>query len=494
MTTDADRARDFRVPTVRDLLAPIFRYKWAGLLTSIAVLTMTTAMVLLSPKQYIAEMKVLVKRERVDPIVSADRNGTPQRGSDVTEDELNSEVELLKSRDLLEEVAVASGLYKPNGRAGAGRSVRPHDRAEISQIVRHLQASISVSPVRRTTLIRITYRSSDPALAARVLTELARLYPEKHLRLHRTPGAYEFFTKQAERFRSELTETETRLKEYGRKVDVVSADIEKASALQRLAEFEAALQEARGAIANATQRATDLEEQIAATPPRQTTQVRTSENAELMRQLKSRILDLEVKQAEMLRKFAPAYPPVIEVQQQLAQARAALERTERAPLTEQTTDQNPTHQWLRNELARVKTERVAAVARAATLVETVQRYRDKARQLDEKGTAQEDLRRTIKSAEENYLLYRRKQEEARISEALDRTRIANVALADAPAVPALPSNTGRSWIVMLGAMMSVLLGAGITYVLNYISPYFRTPEEIESNLHIPVLASFRASH
>ena len=58
-------------------------------------------------------MKILVKRERVDPIMSADPNAPPQGRADVTEDELNSEVELLKSRDLLEQVAVASGLHSP---------------------------------------------------------------------------------------------------------------------------------------------------------------------------------------------------------------------------------------------------------------------------------------------------------------------------------------------------------------------------------------------
>ena len=427
MTMNADSAHNLRVPTLRDLVAPLFRYRWAGLLTVIAVLTATIAVVVRSPRTYEAQMKILVKRERVDPIVSADRNVSSQGRSDVTEDELNSEVELLKSSDLLEEVAVASGLYRPNDPSDARRAGPSGERTAISRAVRGLQAHLTVAPIRRTTLIRVTYRSSDPALAARVLTELARLYPEKHLTLHRPPGAYEFFTKQSERFRSELIATESRLKEYGRQEDVVAADIEKGNALQRLAEFEAALQQTRGVIADATRRIADIEAQIAATPPRQITQVRTSEHVELIGQLKARILDLEVKQAEMLRKFARTYPPVIEIEQQLAQARAALDNTEGAPLTEQTTDQNPTHQWLRGELARASTDRVASIARAATLADTVRHYRDKARQLDEKGTVQEDLRRTVKTAEENYLLYRRKQEEARISDALDRTRIANVA-------------------------------------------------------------------
>jgi uncharacterized protein involved in exopolysaccharide biosynthesis len=489
MTARQDSTHGVRVPTLRDIVAPLFRFKWPGLLTMLAVLTLTIALVPLSPKTYEAEMKILIKRERVDPIVSADRNVSTTGRSDVTEDELNSEVEVLKSSDLLEQVALASGLYTPDKRRQSGDRERPADRAAMSRIVRSLQANLRVAPVRRTTLIRVTYRSSDPALAARVLAELARLYPEKHLTLHRPPGAYEFFTMQAERFHSELTATETRLKEYGRREDVVAADTEKASALQKLSEFEALLEQNRSAIADATRRISAAEAQIAATPARQTTQVRTSDNAALIAQLKARILDLELKQAELLRKFAPMYPPVVEIGQQLAQARAALDNAAAAPLTEAITDQNPTHQWLRGELARARTERLASIARAAALGGAVRHYREKARQLDEKALVQEDLRRTVKTAEENYLLYRRKQEEARISDALDRTRIANVAVAQAPAVPTVPSNTGRSWILILGSTISIVLGIGMTYLLDYINPYFRTPDEVETALDIPVLAS-----
>ena len=98
----------------------------------------------------------------------------------------------------------------------------------------------------------------------------------------------------------------------------------------------------------------------------------------------------------------------------------------------------------------------------------------------------------MKSAEENYLLYGRKQEEARISDALDRTRIANVVVADAPTVPALPTNTGKAQFLILGAIMALFLGAAVTYLLDYLSPYFRTPDEVERALEIPVLASLRA--
>jgi uncharacterized protein involved in exopolysaccharide biosynthesis len=475
-----------RVPTLRDLVVPIFRHKRAGMLVALTVFAVTAVVVLTRPKQYEAEMKILVKRERIEPVVSADPDVRAPARMDVTEDQLNSEVELLKSRDLLEAVATAAGLYSSASGADARRNSLP-------RVVQQLQSNLKISPIRRTTFIRVTYRASDPVLAAWVLTELARLYPEKHVALHRPPGAYEFFTAQAEQFRKELDDAEGRLKEFGRQQHVVSADVERQNTLQRLADFEAALQQAQGSIADATRRITELESEAASTPARQTTQIRTSENRELIGQLKARILDLEVKHADMLRKFVPSYPPALEVEQELNQARAALARAEEAPFTEQTTDQNPTHQWLQGELARVKTERAAAIARAAALTNSIGIYRERARQLDEKAVTQQNLTRAMKAAEENYLLYRRKQEEARISDALDQTRIVNVAVAEAPTIPSVPANIAATWLLLLGTLMALVLGTCVTYLLDYLSPYFRTPDEVESTLDVPVLATIPAS-
>lgn len=483
--TDTLAEPHVRVPTLRDLVAPIFRHKRAGMLVALAVFAMTAGVVLTRPKQYEAEMKILVKRERVEPVVSADPDVRSPARMDVTEDQLNSEVELLKSRELLEQVAVAAGLHIDAPGSGVSRNT-------LARAVQRLQSNLKISPIRRTTFIRVTYRAFDPAIAARVLTELARLYPEKHVALHRPPRAYEFFTAQAEQFRAELDDAERRLKEFGRQQHVVSADVERQNTLQRLADFEAALEQAHGSIADATRRITELESEAASTPARQTTQIRTSENRELIGQLKPRILDLEVKHADMLRKFAPSYPPALEVEHELNQARDALARAEEAPFTEETTDQNPTHQWLQSELARVKTERAAVLARAEALTNSVGIYRERARQLDEQAAIQQNLTRTMKAAEENYLLYRRKQEEARISDALDRTRIVNVAVAEAPTVPSTPANIAPTWLLMLGAFLAVVLGTFTTYLLDYLSPYFRTPDEVESTLEIPVLATIPA--
>ena len=99
-----------RLPTLRDIATPLFRHQKLVLLTFLALVLGIILGIILLPKDYEAKMKILVKRERVDAAVTPGRDAVMSNPGEVTEEELNSEVELLKSRDLLEKVVVACNL------------------------------------------------------------------------------------------------------------------------------------------------------------------------------------------------------------------------------------------------------------------------------------------------------------------------------------------------------------------------------------------------
>src|ERR1700693_3971974 len=97
----------------RDVLAPLFRRRRLLAISFLGIFLGGILSAIVMPKQYNANMEILVKRERVDPVVTSE--ATPQGGQQapaVTQEELNSEVELLKSRDLLEKVVFANGLQQ----------------------------------------------------------------------------------------------------------------------------------------------------------------------------------------------------------------------------------------------------------------------------------------------------------------------------------------------------------------------------------------------
>ncbi len=268
----------------------------------------------------------------------------------------------------------------------------------------------------------------------------------------------------------------------------VSAQLQKESSLQKLAEFEATARQTQEQIAETQQRIHTLEAQATSTPARMVTQVKDSDDSVLLSGLRSNLLTLELKRTELLEKFEPTYRLVQEVDAQIAQTRAALEAAEKSKLHDETTDQDPTFAWVRAELAKAKTDLAGYQAKKAAAAQAVAAYRETARQLEQKEVEQSDLMRNVKTGEENYMLYLQKEEEARISEALDRRRIINVAIAEPPTVPSLPSNQ-RYLTVMMGGVFAIFISVGLAFVAEQVDPTFRTPDEVRSFLDIPVFAS-----
>ena len=483
--------------TLREWAAVAFR---RGRLMLISFFTVFLGVVLvtwLMPPRYDARVKIMVKRERLDQVVGGNQN-TTLIAEGMTEQDVNSEVELLKSRDLLEKVVVESGLntqstasffssvleYLPGPAKGG-----PDRDARTLRAVQSLEKDLKVEPLRKTKLIQVTYGARDPQLAVTVLQTLVRLYLEKHLAVHRLPGALDFFQNQAEQYRQGLAEAEQHLAEFGSKNGVVAANLEKEIAVRRVSDLEADLRQNRAAIAVTTERIHALEKQVASTPARLTTQVKASDNPYLLQQMKGTLLSLELKRTELLSKYSPDYRPVQEVEAQIAQTREALAKAEQNPMREETTDRDAAHEWLVGELAKARTELATLQARVETSSQIVSKYREQLRELNQTGIREQDLIRSAKAAEENFLLYSRKQEEARISDALDQQRIVNVSVAEDATLPAVPSSPDWLLNMVLAFPLACFASIGIGLAADYVDRSFRTPQEVEMFLGLPVLAS-----
>jgi hypothetical protein len=83
-------------------------------------------------------------------------------------------------------------------------------------------------------------------------------------------------------------------------------------------------------------------------------------------------------------------------------------------------------------------------------------------------TIHDDLTRQEKQAEDNYLLYAKKAEEARIEESLDRQKIGNVVIAEHPVEPRLPSKPNVTMNLILGALLASFLSLASVYGAEYL--------------------------
>jgi uncharacterized protein involved in exopolysaccharide biosynthesis len=219
--------------------------------------------------------------------------------------------------------------------------------------------------------------------------------------------------------------------------------------------------------------------------------VRTSGNAELLAQLQGTLLSLELKRSDLITKYADSYPPVAELTEQIAETQKAIAAAQQSPLEEKTTDRPPAQDWIETELAKAEADRAATESEAAATARTVEVYRKATLDLDRKGAERADIVRDVKTAEDNYLLYQRKREAARISDALDSKRIVNVSIAEAATVPALPA-LHLGWLLIGGFLAAGALGTGSAYAVDSLGAGFRSPDELGEFLDLRVLASIPA--
>lgn len=472
-------------PSLRDVVAIFFRQRRVWLISFSIIFLVILAWGIFSPS-YQAEMKVLVRKGRLDPVLTPTPTQSPLIDDEqVTEEELNSEVELMQDPDILREVVTNSGLLSgwrmPWNLGGS-------DEIRLARAVRRLAKQLDVEAVKKSALITVTYDSSNPERTAAVLQSLAAAYLEKHQQIRRPSGQFNFFEQQVVESRRGLQQAESQLMDFTQMQGIVSASLERDAALKRLSDADASSRETSVALAEARQRVRGLEASLKMLPERTTTIIRSVDNPQLLGELKMKLLELGLKRTDLLTKFQPSYRVVEEVDKQIADTKAAIAAEDTFPVRDVTTQPDPNNQWSRAELVKSRVEIGALEARANATEAVVAGYRASAQQLGDQAIEQEQLLHGLKAAEDKYLLYVNKREEARIGDALDQGGILNVAIAQKPRVPELPI-----WSLWMFGAIGLLVGGtvstGLAFTTDYLAPGFRTPEEVIAYLGSPVLAS-----
>jgi uncharacterized protein involved in exopolysaccharide biosynthesis len=323
--------------SLRDLLAIGFRHKRIAMLCFFGFLLGSVLAAVFQPAQYRATTKFLVDRERQDPVVTAEQNAQVVMRNEVTEEELNSEIELLQSGDVLRQVVTSCGLdQRKSLREYVFGPMSPEKR--IAKATARLQDALQIEPIKKSDLISVTYTSQDPELAARVLRALGDAYIQKHVDVHSQPGQVKFFDEETERYKKDLGDAEAQLKVFSQQPDGVAPQMTRDITLQKLSEFRSSLQQTRAEMASTEQRINTLQKQAGTTPERLTTSMRSQDDAQVLQGLKNTLMNLELKRTELLTKYQPTYPLVQEADKQIADTQASIAREEAKPIKEETTD------------------------------------------------------------------------------------------------------------------------------------------------------------
>ncbi len=463
--------------------------------TILAVVLGTAVMTFLMPNEYESRMKILVKNTRSDvPITPGATTGTTGAylDNEVSENQINSEVALLTSGDLLNQVVTEAGLFKPSASITARLGLKEAPRSQAGQVEEasaQLAKDLVINPVKKANIIEVKYTSSSPETAAAVLRKVQDLYLEKHLKLHRPPGTYEFFKGQADNNEAQLREAEKQLSTFQQSMNVVSLTQQKEQTVQKLTEAKSKLLETNAFLREVNDRIAKVQQQLETIQPRIVTQSRAMPNQYSAERLNTMIVELQNRRTQLLTKFRPEDRLVREVDQQIKTTRTALDKAASETITEQSTDLNPLRQTLETERARARVDQAGAQGRQEMLVGQVGQYESQLSRLEGITAEYDNLSRKVKQSADNFQLYKQKEEEARITDELDQNKITNVSIAEAPVQSQLPVRPNRPLNLLLGVFLGGLLALGAVLIAEFMRDTVLTPRELETVTGATVLAS-----
>jgi len=146
---------------------------------------------------------------------------------------------------------------------------------------------------------------------------------------------------------------------------------------------------------------------------------------------------------------------------------------------------------LRSDLLGQQNILKALEAKKQTMQNHINSYQTDLDKLSSYNLELKRLTRQVSLDEQNYKLYQRKLEEARISDVLDTERIVNVRVIDLPAASFKPVSPAKCVLIAVAAVTSLLVGIVLAFLCEYFDRSVKTAQDVAKHLGIPLIASIK---
>jgi uncharacterized protein involved in exopolysaccharide biosynthesis len=493
--------------SVREVCLVLRRHKGKSLSFFIAVVVGSAIVTLLWPKEYQSVGKLFVRLGRenamLDPTATLGQSPTvaiPQS----RENEINSVVEIMQSRTLLEKVVDGLGPAAVLGPASKAQSAQQgrsgslpplasaaekcgpataddnppgwagQTRLQINQIcaegahllaqlgssaglndreraILQLAKKIRVEAAKRSNVIEVSCEGPTPAQCQAVVAKLMDAFLDEHLRLNRTGGSHEFFVAQTRRLGNDLARRERELRDLKNQTGLASPAAQRQLIVARLGRLQDELLQAETARAVAQARVQKLREKLASLPDTQVTTETSGFGNEGTDRMRDQFFALQVRQKEAQAKFTDAHPKMQQMHEQIATARAVLDEEDRGR-KQVTKEPARLYQQAQSSLLSEEPALAALQAQAEQLQGQVAAVRQELAALNEHEMCIAALQRDVDLLETDYRKYSANREQAQIDQQLEAQHMSNIGVVQPASYEPRP--------VRPRMMMNLLLGIG----------------------------------
>jgi uncharacterized protein involved in exopolysaccharide biosynthesis/protein involved in polysaccharide export with SLBB domain len=404
---------------------------------------------------------------------------------------VNTETKILTSADLIEDVITDLGVENiyPDMIEPSPKGPTPEKEAAIKRATFRFKGQLSVSPAKNSNVINVSFKHSDPQVAARAVNHLIESFKVKHIEIFKNPRA-PFMEKQLAIYRQRLQESERNLEAFKQKNLVFSLDEQRFLLLKQQSTLNTSSKKAQRGVHELQQEISSLTSQMQTIPKYEllTTDTGKSKNID---DAQHKLLNLRIQEQELLAKYTPNNRRISNIRNEIQLIEDYLSNNGLKEVTErEVLSKNTTYSNLEMSLLKAQTTLSSQEAMIAALEQQLKQVNGELKGLDAHEMELRKFERELDTSERNFKNYVTKLEDARVEEELDLMRKVNIAVIQKATVPLWPIEPNKRFNLLVG----IILGLGSGLALAIFSEYcigrgVFTPEGVEQHLGLPVLAS-----
>lgn len=499
----------------RAIVNGLFRHRRKMLVISFSIVFLTILALALWPRSFESEAKLFVRigRENVtlDPTASTGEMVTFQKQQ---EEEINSVLEILNSRETLKRVVDLVGpdevLSPSSGQSGAASSARSFvaiaksavgSLADIvltstglrdpisdhEEAVRKLENRRRATAGRRSGVVTLTCRSTTPEAAQRLTSTMTEVFLEHHVGLTRTQGSHEFFVEQRSLLHDQLVEASDLLRQRKTEYGIVTIEGTQGKLLQEASDVALVALDTDRSKSYGEARVRELQLRIDELPEKVVTAETSGINV-IRGGLETQLYALKLEEQDLQSRMTDRHPKLIQIRSQ----RESMERIieQQVPdRTSATEAPNPVREALKAELLQEQANVVALRERKTVLQNQLATLEEQAATLNLREVELAELQRNVTSLEAQYNSHVDKLEQARVDKAIQADSISSINVVQPASFEERPVSPVKRLGLVAGLLFAIVCSAGTAFGLETLDPTIRNEEQVEADLGLPLITS-----
>jgi polysaccharide biosynthesis transport protein len=348
----------------------------------------------------------------------------------------------------------------PKRAGGSGSSPKFELGVHPAYVARYL-SFLKVEPVRNTSLAAVQFTTTDPRLSQQLAAAHAANFIGMNLetRFELTKEAREFLEKKLAELKVKVEKSEEALQQFRQRHGVVSLEGSQNIVVDRMVDLNKRLTEARA-------KRIELESLTRIVKDKNVESLSQVIGNSLILQLKGRLEEIEADQARLATIFKPDHPRLLELRQQINEARRRLKLE------------------IGNVVRAVDSDYSTARAREVALQDEAARQQQAALNLKEMEVQYTLVQGELDANRTIYDNVAKRLNERSISSDSPITTIQIVEPAEIPLVPSFPQTPIN---MLVATALGLMLGIGVAFLAEHFDSTMRTPEDVWDATATPTL-------